>query len=177
MASQEVHFPMPTHKVVPIWRDNSVLIMAKQAHLPGRCVKCNAPTQHTLKRDLRWHHPALYLLLFSGVLLYVILALVLSKTATINVGFCETHAAARKRGILIGWGFVLLSFASFYFAVVNEEMISLFIGMALFLGGLIYGVVKARVVVPQKIDDHYLWLTGLNTDYLQQFPPWHAARQ
>jgi len=48
--------------------------------------------------------------------------------------------------------------------------------LALFLGAVIYGVVKTRVVAPQKIDDHYVWLTGLNAKYLEQFPEWHAAR-
>jgi hypothetical protein len=130
--------------------------MAKQAPLPNRCVKCNAPTHRTLKRNLRWHHPALYILIIGGVLLYALLALVLSKTATINVGLGETHAAARKRDILITWLLVLLSFVSFYFAASAEAMSLLFVGLMLFLGGVIYGVVKARVVAPQKIDDHYV---------------------
>lgn len=174
MTSQEVYYPPPTHNLPTIWRSKSVLIMTKQAPLPDRCVKCNAPTRHTLKRNLRWHHPALYILIIGGFLFYVILALVLSKSATINVGLCETHAAARKRDILIAWILVLLSFASFYFAASAEAMSLLFVGLTLFLGGIIYGIVKARVVAPQKIDDHYVWLTGLNTNYLEQFPQWSA---
>ena len=176
LTSQESYLPQPTQNVPTIWRSGSVLVMTKQAPLPNRCVKCNAPTDHTLKRNLRWHHPALYIVIFGGVLFYVILALVLSKSATINVGLCESHAAARKRDIFIAWMLVLLSFVSFYFAVAAEEMSSLFVGLGLFLGGIIYGVVKARVVAPHKIDDHYVWLTGLNADYLEQFPEWLARR-
>jgi hypothetical protein len=176
MISQEAYFPSPTHNVPTIWKSKSVLVMTKQAPLPDRCVKCNAPTHHKLKRNLRWHHPALYILIIGGFLLYLILALVLSKSATINVGLCETHAAARKRDILITWILVLLSFASFYFAVAAEEMSLLLVGMALFLGAVIYGMVKARVVAPQKIYDHYVWLTGVNANYLERFPEWRAAR-
>ena len=150
--------------------------MNKQAPLPARCVKCNAPTHHRLKRSLRWHHPALYILVVGGVLFYFILALVLSKTATINVGLCETHAAARKRDIIITCLLVLLSFGSFYFAATAEEMSLLFVGLVLLLGAVIYGNVKARVVAPQKIDDHYVWLTGVNANYLDQFPEWRTAR-
>jgi hypothetical protein len=144
--------------------------MTKQAQLPERCIKCNAPTRNTLKRNLRWHHPAIYILIVAGFLFYAILALVVSKTATVHVGLCETHVAARKRDILITWLLVLLSFASFYLAVKTDEMTLLLVGVAIFLGGVIYGIVKARVVAPQKIDDHYVWLTGINTNYLQQFP-------
>jgi hypothetical protein len=174
--SQEPYFPPPTQNLPTIWRSKSVLVMTKQAPLPDRCVKCNAPTQHTLKRNLRWHHPALYILIIGGFLFYVILALVLSKSATINVGLCETHAAARKRDILITWVLVLLSFACFYLAATTEAMSLLFVGLALFFGGVIYGIVKARVVAPQKIDDHYVWLTGLNANYLEQFPEWKTSR-
>jgi hypothetical protein len=70
----------------------------------------------------------------------------------------------------------LLSFASFYFAVVADQMNLFFVGLALFLGALIYGIAKTRVVAPQKIDDHYVWLTGVNANYLEQFPEWGAAR-
>jgi hypothetical protein len=147
-----------------------------KAPLPNRCVKCNAPTQHTLKRNLRWHHPALYILIAVGVLFYVILALVLSKSATIHVGLCETHAASRKRDIFITCVLVLLSFVSFYFAVATEQMMMLFAGLMILLGAAIYGIVKARVVAPQKIDDQYVWLTGINANYLQQFPEWRASR-
>ena len=176
MTSQEAYFPPPTQNIPTIWRSKSVLVMTKQAPLPDRCVKCNAPTQRRLKRNLRWHHPVLYILIIGGFFFYLILALVLSKTATINVGLCETHAAARKRDMLITWTLVLLSFASFYFAVAAAEMSLFFLGLALFLGAVIYGIVKTRVVAPQKIDDHYVWLTGVNANYLQRFPEWRAAR-
>jgi hypothetical protein len=176
MSSQETYFPPPTHAVATIWQSKSVLVMTKQAPLPDRCVKCNAPTHHRLKRNLRWHHPALYILIFGGLLFYFILALILSKTATINVGLCETHSAARKRGIFITWMLVLLSLGSFYFAVAADEMNLLFVGVILFLGAVIYGIVKARVVAPQKIDDQYVWLNGVNANYLQQFPEWRVLR-
>lgn len=168
--------PPPTHNMPTIWRSKSALVMAKQALLPGRCVKCNAPTVHKLKRNLRWHHPAIYISILGSLLLYVVLSLVLSKSATVHVGLCETHVAARKRDIIITWFLVLLSFASFYFAAVTEDMTLVFVGALAFLGGVIYGIVRTRVVAPQKIDDHYVWLTGVNDNYLQQFPQLDVTR-
>lgn len=176
MSSQETFFPPPILNVPMIWRSKSILVMTKQAALPDRCVKCNEPTQQRLKRRLRWHHPALYILIFGGVLFYFILALVFSKTATIHVGLCEAHAAARKRDILISWVIAVLSLVSFYFAIVNESLGMMLIGLVLFLGAVIYGVVRARVVAPQKIDDQYVWLTGVTGEYLQEFPEWIPNR-
>ena len=171
MSFQAASLPPPTHNMPTIWRNKSALVMSKQALLPQRCVKCNAPTRQTLKRNLRWHHPALYVAILGSLLLYAILSMVLSKSATIHVGLCETHVAARKRDIIITWFLVLLSFASFYLAATMEDMTLVFVGAVMFLGGVIYGVVRTRVVAPQKIDDHFVWLTGVNDNYLEQFPP------
>lgn len=176
MSSQEMFFPPPIINVPTIWRSKSALVMTKEAALPDRCVKCNVPTQQKLKRKLRWHHPALYILILGGALFYVILALVLGKTATIHVGLCDAHSAARKRDILISWALVLVSIVVFYFAAVSEELSLVLVGIVLFLGALIYGVVRARVVAPQKIDDQYVWLAGVNRDYLQEFPEWTPKR-
>ena len=176
MSYQAACQPQPTHNMPTIWRNKSALVMSKQALLPQRCVKCNAPARQTLKRNLRWHHPAIYIAVIGSLLLYAILSLVLSKSATIHVGLCETHVTARKRDIIITWFLVLLSSAGFYFAVVTEDVTLVFVGALLFLGGVIYGIVRTRVVAPQKIDDHYVWLTGVNTDYLEQFPQWRVAR-
>jgi len=168
--------PLPTHNIPTIWHSKSALVMAKRAPLPERCVKCNAPTRYKLKRNLRWHHPALYISILGSLLLYVVLSLVLSKSATIHVGLCETHLAARKRDIIITCFLVLVSLAGFYFAAVTEDINLFFVGAIVFLGGVIYGVIQTRVVVPQKIDDRFVWLTGVNDNYLQQFPQWHAVQ-
>jgi hypothetical protein len=150
--------------------------MTKHAQLPDRCVKCNVSTQRKLKRNFRWHPPVLYLLIVAGFLIYLILALVLGKTATVELGLCETHAAARRRDIFIAWMLVLLSFAAFYLLVVTEEMSLIFVSLLLFLGGVVYGIVKARIVAPEKIDNQYVWLTGINAQYLEQFPERTATR-
>ena len=45
-----------------VWRDQSTLVMTKDATLPDYCVKCDAPANgFRLKRNLSWHEPALYL--------------------------------------------------------------------------------------------------------------------
>lgn len=116
------------------------------------------------------------MMIFVGFLFYIILALVVSKTASINVGLCETHASARKRDIVITWSLVLLSFVSFYLAAANEDLTSFYVGLLILFCAAIYGIVKARLVAPKKIDDQYVWLTGLDASYLEQFPEWRAAR-
>lgn len=150
--------------------------MTKEALLPGRCVKCNAYTDERLKRKLTWHHPALYLLIFVSLLVYAIVAMVVRKTATVNIGFCPEHLAVRKRNLAITWGLGLLAIVSFVMGAVLEDLTFIFAILPLLLATAIYGIVTLRVVVPTKIDDHYVWLKGVNQDYLQEFPDLSNAR-
>src|SRR5262245_40589761 len=88
-----------------IWRDKSTLVMTKDASLPDRCIKCNAPANGLrLTRKLAWHTPVLYLTILIAVLVYAILAAVLSKRAIVYLGMCRQHFERRRKQIVIGWG-------------------------------------------------------------------------
>jgi hypothetical protein len=163
------------HGLTTIWRNKSVLVMTREALLPNRCIKGNAPTGERLKRKLQWHHPALYLLILLSILVYAVIAMVLRKTATINLGLCEEHLAARRQGIAVTWILGLLSVVSFVVAVQLEDATFMVVGIVLLLATAIYGIVNLRVVVPAKIDEHYVWLKGINSSYLQEFPEWPGS--
>ncbi len=158
-----------------IWRKNSVLIMTRQALLPDRCIKCNEPSDRKLKRNLSWHHPALYLVVLAGVLFYAILALILRKSATIEIGLCENHSALRKRDMVITWALGLLSVGSFFLAIQFEDLTFAGIGVLLILATAVYGIVRVRVVTPTKIDENLIWLKGFNRDYLADLPEWRPS--
>ena len=56
-----------------VWRDGDILVMHKEAVLPDRCIKCNAPCNgYRLKRNLSWHRPAWFLLIFISLWIYLI---------------------------------------------------------------------------------------------------------
>jgi hypothetical protein len=148
--------------------------MTKEALLPNRCIKCNAPADQQLKRKLTWHHPALYLLIFISLLIYIVVAVIVRKSATVNVGLCEEHSSARRRNILITWAIGFTAVASFVAAGLFEEMTFALLGMFLLFACAIYGIVTLRVVVPTRIDNYFVWLKGINAGYLQQFPEWRG---
>lgn len=158
-----------------VWRKNSVLIMTRHALLPDRCIKCNDPAERKLKRNLSWHHPALYLVIFAGALFYVLVALILRKTATIEVGLCENHSALRRRDIIITWILGLLSVGSFFLAAQLEDLSFVGTGVLLILSAVIYGIVRVRVVTPTKIDENLIWLKGFDRNYLADFPEWRRS--
>ena len=160
-----------------LWRQGTLLIMDKLATLPDRCVKSNVPTERRLKRSLSWHHPSIFLAVLAGLLIYVLLALVLRKTATIWIGLSEEWFARRRRAMIISWMFVLISIAMVTGGIATIDRSSAFGwliggGVVLFLVGAIYGLVAARMVSPTRITDTHIWLKGVCPEFLHSLPEW-----
>jgi hypothetical protein len=174
MTPQHPYFPPPMHGLQTIWRDKTTLVMTKEAPLPNRCVKCNEPTAERLKRKLTWHHPALYLTILISVLVYAVIAMVVRKTATVHVGLCDEHLNTRRRNLAITWIMGIVGVLCLPLAGVMEEVMLVFVGLLLIIATAIYGSITLRVVVPTKIDNDFVWLKGVNSDFLQEFPQWHG---
>ncbi len=99
----------PTRRVPELHRKGKQLVVELGAVFPDRCLKCNAPAEGFKKRfNVSWHHPALYLLVLLGLLIYVIVALVVRKTARLDIPLCPRHRALRRNLMLAGVGCVLL---------------------------------------------------------------------
>ncbi|MDB5332337.1 MAG: hypothetical protein JWP03_3488 [Phycisphaerales bacterium] len=155
-----------------VWRDGKHIVAVKGAALPGTCVKCNAPADGPpMRRTLYWHHPALYALIFAGILIYAIVALIVRQKGDISLCVCKKHRSRRNYAILIGWvgslgGLTLIIYGA------NSNMAEVFIplGIILFLGTLIGGIIGARLLSPTKIDTQYLWLRGAGPDFLNTLP-------
>jgi hypothetical protein len=155
-----------------VWRDGATLVMHKSAYLPDRCVKCNAPANgQRLRRKLSWHHPALYILVFGAALFYVILAMALSKRATVDFGICAEHSRRRKTFMAIGLSALALGLVVPIVAFANDYPGIGVVGIFFFLAALIWLVIVNRFVNVKLIDDQYVWLSGINHQYLMQFPP------
>jgi hypothetical protein len=146
--------------------------MTRQALLPDRCIKCNEPAGRKLNRRVSWHHPALYILILGGALFYVLLALIMRKTAIIEVGLCEDHSAVRKRDIVITWILGLLSLGSFFVASQLEDLTFAGIGGLLLLATAVYATVRVNLVAATKIDENFVCLKGFGSNYLADFPEW-----
>jgi hypothetical protein len=153
-----------------IRRSGSTVILALNADLPPRCIKCNAPAEQPVKeRTLYWHTPWLYLLILVGLLIYVIVALFARKSVKLHPGLCTEHRVQR-RNILIGaWGAALLGIVVFAVGVDYTVPAATLSGAVLILGGIILGAVKARVVQVTRIADR-IELKGCAEPFLASLP-------
>jgi hypothetical protein len=167
--------PPPPSAGSGVWRDGKTLIMTKDASLPDQCVKCNAPAHgFRLKRNLSWHHPAIYLVILVAWVIYIVLAIALSKRATVFLGLCTEHYKRRRSLLIVGWIMLAIGLISPIVAFVNEYPGIGLLGILLLLISVFWLVLVSRVVKVKKIDDRLIWLTGIDPNYLAQFPVWQG---
>jgi hypothetical protein len=163
----------PQTAVGSIWRFNKQMVLRSETPMPDRCVRCNAPANgFKLKRQLYWHPPLVYLLVLINLLVYLAVALSIRKKALLHVGLCETHRTARKRAIIGTWLSVLTGIAMIIGGIAWNSVILGLLGVVLFLGGLIVGLYKARIVSPTKINKEYAWVKGAGEPFLAELPEW-----
>jgi hypothetical protein len=162
-----------------LWQQGSLLVMHRDAPLPDICVKSNQPAARRLKRKLQWHHPAIALSVLIGVPIYIILALVLMKRATIMLPLSQEWYERRTRRLIFAWGSGLLCLGlvvlGFVIGVQADDGSYLLLSLIGLIGGiavLIYGQYACSMVRPTRMTDQYIWLKGVHPDFLRRLEVW-----
>ena len=76
----------------------------------------------------------------------------------------------RRNGRLIGGAFVVLGFFLGFLTAVTGDFTALGVGGVAMLVGLIIIVAMTQTVTADKIDEPYIWVKGVNKDYLKSLP-------
>jgi MFS family permease len=162
-----------------LWRQGNILVMHKMAPLPDICLLSNQPANRRLTRNLSWHHPAIALTILAGVLVYVILAMILTKRATILLPLTEEWYARRRRRMLFAWGVGLvclgMMIGGFVIAVQLDQPGYVLLSLVGLVGGLIAliaGQALVGLVSPKRMTDEYIWLKGVHPDFLNRLDVW-----
>jgi hypothetical protein len=154
-----------------MWREGKVLVLRKGCDFPNRCIKCNAPSVAPRRRyKLSWHTPWLYLLILLALLLYAIVALIVRKTAVVDIGLCERHQKRVLWGRIIGWGGLALELALGIGSGVLDKPELGVIALVLALPWIITTLVVNRLVLPDRIDDNLVRLKGCGEEFLRSLP-------
>lgn len=154
-----------------IWRQGNRLVTRSETPFPDRCVKCNAPAGgYRLKRVLYWQHPAYYLLLLCNLLVLLVVVLIVRKKAILHIGLCEAHRAQRKTAIIVCSVGMLGGVAIIIGSIVAQGGWLALAGVAIFLTGAIWGIVKGRTIAATKIDKDHVWVSGVGREFLDELP-------
>lgn len=176
---QQMNAPVPVapppFERVPeqgLYRRGVQLIVHKFSALPAFCVKCNDDLLYAggeyVTQKYRWHHGAVYAALISP-LIYVILATVLSKRATLEIPLCSKHLESRKTTgqFLIGGG-VLSAVAVFLLLSAGSIAVGVMVFLAALIGITLIYEYSHKPLQSSKIEDDYVYLKGVDKAFLNR---------
>ena len=148
--------------------------------LPPVCMVCGEAATTTSRQTFRWHPPWVIVLILVGVLVWVIVAIILTKSMTVEAPVCDEHKGHWFKRKLIGWLAVLLGIAAFFAGVFvaihldgdprlrDYAVWGFLAGAVMFLIGLIVASVVFRAAIrPLEITDDDIRLTRVSEGFVE----------
>lgn len=159
-----------------VWRFDKTLVFRRGAVLPHRCIKCNQPATTRLNRTLQWHNPGWYLLLLFNLLLYLLAAMIVRKTAGVALPLCDAHNQRRKTGIVIMLVAVVIGIGGCTAGMSADQPGAAIASILALSVGVVVGIVQANLLTPTKIDESYVQAKGAAPEFLASLPPFPGGR-
>ncbi|MDA0811235.1 MAG: DUF4339 domain-containing protein [Verrucomicrobia bacterium] len=163
------------------WRDRKAILFNEGAELPRRCIKCNAPAEHPITKNLSHisHWMLLLILLgFPGIVLYVLIGLIIRKRAKVTAYLCTSHRKQRKAFLTINWSVAAALVLGIVIAgnsLMGDEF-AILIGFSV-LGFLICAIAGIRLQLfrVQRIKDGTVRATGPSRKFLDSLQEWRNS--
>jgi hypothetical protein len=164
-------FPKPGR----VYRDGKSVVVTDGTPLPPRCVKCGQPIATEPKaRKYSWHSRWLYLLIFLGLIVYVIVALAVRKQWKLAVPLCEAHRMRQRQRRWIGAslliaGIPIMILLMGLLSSAGGVRLSVVTGVGLMIAGAVF-LSRSHALLPNRIEDTYASFAGAGEDFLCQLP-------
>jgi len=165
-----------------IWQYESLLLVRRGTHLPDRCIACNNEAEpkrlrFVLRQEIsRWL--VVVLVLTLGPLFLLIVAMCL-PTAQLSPGLCHLHSRQETRGrraticlLLLGMCLPIMPLVSYAIWPTLEIPGSFsfpVLGLILIFATIVYAAVRTRPLRAKKIDEEFIWLKDVPTEYVAAF--------
>jgi len=168
----QLNFVMPQGA----WTHGNLLIASRDAVLPPYCVKCGRPADvKPLRRRFSWHPSWVYIFLLIALLVYAILAAVLSKKITLQLPLCSAHFEKYKTLRILAAVLLLGSIPEMILAGAslpdNYMGWGIFAGAMAFFAGLLCLVMFNGVLRIDRIGEHYGYFSRASEGFLLHLPP------
>jgi len=162
------------------WASGNLMIASHGAVLPPYCVKCGRPADpDSFSKKFSWHPQWIYIFVLLALLLYVIIALAMSKRMTLQIPLCTRHLE-KYRALRLAAALLLLGcipemiIAGTY---LPEAYMGFGIGAGILalLAGLVCLIMFGAVLRPTFIDQNYGYFANASPAFLQFLPPTPAG--
>ena len=182
-----------------VWREGRRLVMERDAELPTRCIRCNAPGDAPLVQlRVRWTIPGLGFLMLGAflalivlasvndtaagavvlalpILLLIVIGLRLTYRTVVEYGLCSTHRRIQRFWRRLAIAALMASIALIYAHIASlpdGSEVVLTAGLAvLTLGILARGIEGVRQPRPWRFNGRRIWLTRCGKPFLDSLPP------
>jgi hypothetical protein len=144
---------------------------------PTMCMRCGADTERLVSQTFSWMPGWVYILLFCGILPWLIVSLVLRKSVRVMVPMCDSHVNHWRNRILFVWvglfcwvisGIVFIAIADDLSKGVAYPITAAFVfGILLWL---IVGLISAfGAIRASEISNFGLELINVNRDFAREW--------
>jgi hypothetical protein len=146
--------------------------------LPPVCAKCGQPAEVHPKKTFSWHPPWVIVLILAGLLIYVIVAVILTKRMTVPLPFCERHRNYwRNRSIFIYGGLLGLLLLAVIGVIIASALDprgqDTSLGLVCVGSGVLFlvwliaaAIMQTTSIRPNEITDRSITLVGLSRDFV-----------
>ena len=145
------------------------VITDQYAHWPGRCFKCNSPTEYKKEVKLYYLNPWWYLTILIAALITIIVYYVARKKIVIDLPMCDVHRKKRKNFIIFQSVLLVTFFASLVGSFVTAQDDLALFALLTFLV-LVISAMAGRLIVVAKFKNGKAWVSGAGKPFLNSLP-------
>lgn len=134
-------------------------------------MRCGSPATHTKRKKFSWHPSWITILIFAGLLPYILLARVFRKEQEVAVPLCDSHRYHwLLRNLLVPLALAVILLAGCAgLAALPQNMSELVFGIGglALLGWLVLAAVAHETSIhPTEITDTRITLAGASPDFI-----------
>jgi hypothetical protein len=147
--------------------------------LPPVCAKCGARSAVRPPKTFSWHPSWVIVTILLGLLVYVVLALVLTKRMTVPLPLCKRHRSYwRNRALFVYGGLAGLALLAVGGGVLGSLLddgggsspylpIFMSVGLLFVLWVFAAAILQGSSIRPAEITDRSITLIGLSEDFIE----------
>jgi len=152
--------------VAQIVYDGKTLMIPKDYTFPPICLKTGATTDLAQQktRKFSWFPPLVVLLIFFGLIVFLIVAVCVSKKGEIRFQVTNEVARKRRKALLRNWCLALLTVALGGLAIAAQSGPLGIAAAICFLLTLGFSIAAGQFLSVKRIDKTHIWLLGIPGD-------------
>jgi hypothetical protein len=157
------------------WASGKLLITGHNAVLPPYCIRCGRPADpNTLSKKFSWHPQWIYFFILIAIFIYIIVALLMRRSISLQIPLCSGHLEKYKA--------LRLASAVLLLGCIPEMVVAgnylpepymgwgIAAGLLAMVAGLVCLIMFSSLLQAKRIDRHYGYFSSASPAFLQWLP-------